>query len=677
MNTESDNTGGNTLLPTGLGAVDQVAAGILESITDAFFGLDHAWCFTYLNSKAEHLLLRTRTELLGKSIWEEFPQAVGSTFEREYRRAAQERITVSFEEFYPPLNTWFEVRAYPSAEGISVFFRDINARRQIEEEGRGAADALRKSQEDLQLAISAAQLGTFYCEWPLDKIIWNDTCMEHFFLAPDTEVDFSLFYSLLHPDDREPTRSAIERAMAERVEYNVEYRTLAADGRTRWINAIGRGYYDDAGAPIRFDGVTVDISARKRLERELADAFQREALVNQIGQAIRSAQDADSILETAVEALGRALGADRCYYVTYDLPHDLGTLGPDWHGDGLESIAGEYRPSSFGGNQDAQYRQGATQIVEDVHAVDRETALMDRLQLRSLVRAPLSPGAVMTALVVAMAHAPRRWTRNEIMLVEAIASQTQASLEAFRQAQREHRIAAALQDALQPPVPRQVPGLLISPYMRPALEEAEVGGDFYDVFALDKELYAVVIGDVSGKGLAAAAQLATVRNMLRGVLYQYRAPAQAVTSLNTILTAHDLLIGFVTAFIGIYDASTGRITYASCGHEPGLARRAATGEVERLEPTGLPLGVAESASYGEAEITLSPGDTLLLYTDGLSESGPSRLEMLGTEGLTRLVATLPEGEDVDAAARRIVAEANTNASGVFRDDVCVLLARRQ
>src|SRR5579883_967322 len=97
---------------------------------------------------------------------------------------------------------------------------------------RQIAAALRRSQADLSLAVDAAHLGTFYCEWPLDKIVWNDTCKDHFFLPHDAEVDFDLFYSLIHPDDREHTRRAIERALAQRTQYNVEYRTMSPDGRT-------------------------------------------------------------------------------------------------------------------------------------------------------------------------------------------------------------------------------------------------------------------------------------------------------------------------------------------------------------------------------------------------------------------------------------------------------------
>lgn len=180
-------------------APDSAAARILESITDAFMAFDPDWRFTYVNDQSERVMGRVREDLLGRVFWDEFPAAVGSTFEREYRRAVEERIAATFEEFYPPLDIWVEVLAYPSSEGLSVFYQDVTGRRRAQE-------ALRRSQEDLQLAIDAARLGTFYCDYPLDRIVWNETCKQHFFLPPDAEVDFALFYSLLHPDDREPTR---------------------------------------------------------------------------------------------------------------------------------------------------------------------------------------------------------------------------------------------------------------------------------------------------------------------------------------------------------------------------------------------------------------------------------------------------------------------------------------
>ena len=165
--------------------------------------------------------------------------------------------------------------------------------------------------------------------------------------------------------------------------------------------------------------------------------------------------------------------------------------------------------------------------------------------------------------------------------------------------------------------------------------------------------------------------------MLRGVLYQYRAPSPALTSLNTVVSAHDLLIGFVTLFVGLYDARTGRIDYASCGHEPGLLRRVCpAGRHETLNPTGPPLGALENVQYEEGMVTLSPGDRLLLYTDGLTEAGPDRLHLLGTDGLIRLFEAQAGQPDLEAAALGVVADAQAFAEGVFRDDVCVLLLRR-
>ena len=107
---------------------------LLETMTDAFFSLDTEWRFTFLNSEAEKLLGRSREELLDKSVWEQFPEAVGSVFEEHYARAVETGQPVSFEAFYPPLDKWFEVRAWPMPEGLSVYFHDVTERRRAQDE---------------------------------------------------------------------------------------------------------------------------------------------------------------------------------------------------------------------------------------------------------------------------------------------------------------------------------------------------------------------------------------------------------------------------------------------------------------------------------------------------------------------------------------------------------------
>lgn len=94
----------------------------LESISDAFFLLDEDWRFSFLNRQAERLLGRRGEDLLGRTIWDEFPQAIGSTFETGYRGAVAGNCSVRFEEYYRPLAAWFDVDAYPTPEGLAVYF---------------------------------------------------------------------------------------------------------------------------------------------------------------------------------------------------------------------------------------------------------------------------------------------------------------------------------------------------------------------------------------------------------------------------------------------------------------------------------------------------------------------------------------------------------------------------
>ena len=109
---------------------------VLEVITEAFYALDSAWRFTYVNREAEKLLGRSREELLGQVVWEEFPDAENAAFHDEYHRAVREKIPVRIEEYYPALQRQFEIRAYPFDEGLSVFFSDITDRKRVEEERR-------------------------------------------------------------------------------------------------------------------------------------------------------------------------------------------------------------------------------------------------------------------------------------------------------------------------------------------------------------------------------------------------------------------------------------------------------------------------------------------------------------------------------------------------------------
>jgi PAS domain S-box-containing protein len=117
---------------------------ILESISDAFYAVDRGWRFTYVNNKAEEMWGRSREELLGENLWEVFPQEVDSESYRQIGRAMERRVTAEFEALSPGLDAWVEGRAYPSREGLSVYFRDVTERKRGEESLRRVTEAERK-----------------------------------------------------------------------------------------------------------------------------------------------------------------------------------------------------------------------------------------------------------------------------------------------------------------------------------------------------------------------------------------------------------------------------------------------------------------------------------------------------------------------------------------------------
>lgn len=252
-------------------SLEEAARTILESVTDAFFLLDRDFRFVYLNGTAQ--LLLQRTDLVGKHIWTEFPSARGTRFEDAYVRAMNDEGPTEFIEHYPPpLDRWYGVRAFPSPRGVSVYFQDVTERLKQEEEHR-------QHIAQMELVVRGADVGVWYCPLPFDVLIWDEKVKEHFHLPPDARVTIDTFYERLHPDDRERTREAIAASVDARVHYDIDYRTVSADGtRVKWIRAIGRAFYAADGTPTRFDGVTVDTSQRKLAELAVAASEERYRL---------------------------------------------------------------------------------------------------------------------------------------------------------------------------------------------------------------------------------------------------------------------------------------------------------------------------------------------------------------------------------------------------------------
>jgi PAS domain S-box-containing protein len=270
----------------------EAVTGILESITDGFFAVDRDWCFTYLNREAERLLQRPREDLLGRSVWAEF-QVGTAVFRREYERALARQETVNFEEFYEPLGIWLHVRAFPSPNGLSVYFHDVTARKRAEQQ-------LRESEERYRMLVDMIPQHVWTTRPDGYHTYFSRRWLEYAGVRHE-QTQGELWLDFLHPDDREHTLAAWHRSLRTGEPYSVEYRFRGADGVYRWFLGQASPRRDETGAITEWFGTLTDISERKRLEGE------RERLLESEREAREEADRRRAELERVSESRSRLM----------------------------------------------------------------------------------------------------------------------------------------------------------------------------------------------------------------------------------------------------------------------------------------------------------------------------------------------------------------------------------
>ena len=238
----------------------------------------------------------------------------------------------------------------------------------------------------------------------------------------------------------------------------------------------------------------------------------------------------------------------------------------------------------------------------------------------------------------------------------------------------EVQIARRMQEALLPAVLPEVEGLDIAAVLRPA---NNVGGDYYDVVPLGGGYVGLIIADVSGHGVSSGMMMTSFRMALLTELSREFSPAAALRRVNTLLHRDcDRARMFVSAVLAVYEPLTGNVEYANAGHNPPRLRRMGQPGVDRLGATGLPIGMFEDPRYDETSVMLEPGDTLVLYTDGLVENRNAAGMALGEAGLDRMLADV-DAKTADDVLRAVLAASDRHLGGAEpRDDVTVVVGTR-
>jgi phosphoserine phosphatase RsbU/P len=307
------------------------------------------------------------------------------------------------------------------------------------------------------------------------------------------------------------------------------------------------------------------------------------------------------------------------------------------------------------------------------------------LSIRSLMCVPLigKGNEALGVIQLSASDLVQHFTPEDLDLLTSVASPAALAVEnaylheaALKQRdfERELEFATQVQTGFLPHHRPDVPGYQFADYYEPAYR---VGGDYYDYVSLPDGRLAIAIADVAGKGIPAALLMARLHGAVRYRLLSTATPAETLKALNAEIVATNTGFRFITMALAVLNPATGVVTLASAGHLPAILRKV-TGEshLVGMEDSGMPLGIQHrSNKQGETVLQLEPGDSLVLYTDGITEAMNPSNDIFGMDQLQKLVAeSSPKVDDlVPEIVTRVAQFCGTRAQS---DDMCVVAFSR-
>jgi serine phosphatase RsbU (regulator of sigma subunit)/anti-sigma regulatory factor (Ser/Thr protein kinase) len=517
--------------------------------------------------------------------------------------------------------------------------------------------------ETVALALEGTSTGAWLWNVVDDTVRWSASQGPlHGLDRGATPNGYAAWLSSVHTDDREQVQAIIEHGLVDGHGYECEFRTASADGR--WLHARGRVLRDDAGRPLSVVGLTVDVTERRRRETELEQLTHRLRTLQTLTDVALAHLELDALLEELLGRLAELLRADTALVLLHDelrstllVAASLGVPAEDAHGLRV--------PLGLGLAGRIAARAEPLILADTEH----EDVVLD--QLREAGRAVAGVPLILageTIGVLLISSRERVYDREDLLMLELVADRAARAIRQAEVFESARSTAIELQRSLLPERLPVIHGLDVAVRYQPGQDGTEVGGDWYDLFPVPGERIAIVVGDVVGRGLRAAARMGRVRTALRAYALESGSPLETVQRLDRFVAAEDPL-EFTTLIVVFLDPRTGAATACTAGH---LAPLIVAAGGTRLAPTsnGPPIGVADPGSRSESALRLEEGETLLAYTDGLVEDRAVGLDA----GLRRLrEVAVGSGSSADLVERVL---AGMGARGGGSDDVAIVAVRR-
>lgn len=444
--------------------------------------------------------------------------------------------------------------------------------------------------------------------------------------------------------------------------------------------------------------IAVAVENIRLLESRQEEAYVTAVLL-QVAQAVVSQNELTDVLETVVHLMQILVGIDTSVVYLWDPVNEYfymaETLVESSHSppDPQQTYAlGEYPLLDMVYTNDSM----AACLLDDPNlpvtrwnelecmSPDERIDIMQPGDKHWVFGFPLSvKGEVFGAILVKETHSSPAMRDRRVEIINGIAQQISLAIQNDRlreemvereRLEREMQLARQIQKTFLPDHLPEVPGWRLDVRWQTA---RQVGGDFYDVFRLKDGSIALVIADVADKGLPAALYMTVTRTLVRALSQNKHTPAQLLNRVNQLLSSESSDSMFVTAVYALLKPETGELFYANAGHNRPLIIRSKTGQIEQLPLGGMALGIQSDTRFKDHSFMIEPGDSIILFTDGLTESFSPNGEIFGDDRLTHLIRRAMEQN-----SRRLIESIEANLQE-FRqgtqptDDLTILIAERQ
>lgn len=424
--------------------------------------------------------------------------------------------------------------------------------------------------------------------------------------------------------------------------------------------------------------------------RFFREAYNTEIILTQLSQNVAGIRQMDTLLETVSRQISDSLHVPRVA-VLLDSSNSYRPVYALGYNEPPEVEIGE-------GTTTVQMLRGAQQpsmvYFDDEDSWVQRTSDEERGALRSLDSQLLLPLTLKERLLGIISLGPKLsqepYSNADLRLLHAVASQTGLALENARLTEsikqevvkrerinRELEIAREVQQRLFPQRLPRIEGLEFAGYCRP---QQGVGGDYYDFVRLSNGGLGIAVGDVAGKGIAAALMMATLQASLRGqIIKPSGGPAETIQLINTLVYEASASNRYATFFYGQYDPKSRQFLYVNAGHNPPIVCRPRNGEHEilRLEEGGTVLGLFPHYAYAEASVQLQKGDVLVLYTDGISEAMNSDGEEWDEPRLIDCIKQCMSRSAADIISHMLDCVDGFTAGAEQHDDMTLVVVRLQ